>query len=213
MPLINRVCIDEIKYLPFRDKPQNNFNMKKWLIGSIVGAILLFAWQFISWAAAGLHDKEFKYTAAQDQLMSTLSSTLKEDGQYMLPQAAPGSTQEQKQKLMEETNGKPYALIIYKSAYKSDMVMPIVKSFLVSLAMVILLIFLLGRASYLSFGSIWIGTLAVGFIAWLWYPYTMRIWFQTPNEVVTGALMDWFVAYSLVGIWLGFWLPRTSSKR
>ena len=187
--------------------------MKKWLIGSIVGAILLFVWQFLSWAAVGLHDKEYKYTAGQDQLLSALSSTLKEDGQYMLPQAAPASTQEQKQKLMEETNGKPYAMIVYKSAYKADMYTPMIKSFFVDLVLVLLLIFVLGRSTSLSFGSIWISSLAIGLIAWLWYPYTMHVWFQTPTEVVTGALMDWLVAYSIVGIWLGFWLPRTTLKR
>ena|ERR1700730_18070590 len=187
--------------------------MKKWLIGSIVGAILLFAWQFVSWEAAGLHAKEFKMVAGQDQLMSCLSSNLKEDGQYMLPQAAAGATQEEKQKAMEQMNGKPYALIIYKAAYRTDMYMPMIRSIFVDLVLVLLLIFVLGRMNNPGFGSTWMGSLAVGFIAWLWYPYTQNIWFQTPIEVVTGALMDWFIAYSLVGLWLGFWLPRTSSKR
>jgi hypothetical protein len=207
-------CIAQIKHLPFCYKhPQNNFNMKKWLVGSIVGAILLFAWQFVSWSAAGLHDKEFKYVSSQDQLMSSISSTLKEDGQYMLPQASPGSTTEEKQKLMEQMSGKPYALIIYKSAYKADMITPMVRGFFVDLLIILLLIFLLGRQTSLSLGGIWMGGLAIGFIAWLWYPYTQNIWFQTPIEIVTGALMDWFIAYSIVGLWLGFWLPRTTVVR
>ena len=187
--------------------------MKKWLLGSIVGAILLFGWQFISWSVAGLHDKEFKYVPGQDQLMNTLSSTLKEDGQYMLPQAAPGATNEEKMKIMEQMGGKPYAMINYKSAYKADMITPMIRGFFVDLLVVLLLIFLLGRSTILSFGSIWMGSLAIGFVAWLWYPYTQNIWFQTPLEVVTGALMDWFIAFSLVGLWLGFWIPRSSPVR
>ncbi|HYJ37011.1 MAG TPA: hypothetical protein VEV87_00280 [Chitinophagaceae bacterium] len=187
--------------------------MKKWLVGSIVGAILLFLWQFISWSLAGLHDKEFKYVEAQDQLMSTLSSTLKEDGQYMLPQAAPGASNEEKQKLMEQMAGKPYAMINYKAAYKGDMITPMIRSFFVDLVIILLLIFVVGRTTTLSFGSVWMGSLAVGFVGWLWYPYTQNIWFQTPIEVVTGALMDWFIAFSIVGLWLGFWLPRTNAAR
>src|SRR5256885_15260227 len=119
------LCNAQIKYLSFYLKSQNNFNMKKWVIGSIVGAILLFAWQFVSWSAAGLHEKEFKYTSSQDQLMNTLSASIKEDGQYLLPQAAPGATMQEKQKQMEQLNGKPYAMIVYKSSYNTDMITPI----------------------------------------------------------------------------------------
>ena len=184
--------------------------MKKWLVGSIVGAILLFAWQFISWSAAGLHDKEFKYVSNQDQLMNSLTSSLKEDGQYMLPQAPPGASNEEKMKVMEQMGGKPYAIINYKSAYKADMITPMIRSIFVDLVIVLLLIFVLGRMTTLTFGSVWMGSLAVGFVGWLWYPYTQNIWFQTPLEVVTGALMDWFIAFSLLGLWLGFWLPRNA---
>jgi len=182
--------------------------MKKWLVGSIVGAILLFAWQYISWAASGLHDKEFKHVSNQDQLMSSLTSSLKEDGQYMLPQASPGASEDEKMKIMEQMNGKPFAMISYKSAYKSDMITPMIRSIFVDLIIVLLLIFLLGRMVTVTFGNVWMCSLAVGFVGWLWYPYTQNIWFQTPIEVVTGALMEWFLAYSIVGLWLGFWLPR-----
>ena len=187
--------------------------MKKWLVGSLVGGILLFAWQFLSWAAVGLHDKEYKYVSGQEQLISTLSSTLKEDGQYMLPQSTPGSSHEDAQKAMEQMNGKPFALVMYKSSYKADMYMPMIRSFFVDVVIVLLLIFVLGRTMNQTLGNIWMGSLAIGLIGWLWHPYTMNIWFQTPIEVVTGALMDWFVAYSLLGLWLGFWLPRTYRPR
>ena len=187
--------------------------MKKWLVGSLVGAILLFAWQFIAWAGAELHSKEFKYAPAQHQIMSLLASNLKEDGQYSLPQAAPGSSSAEREKQMEQLNGKPVATIIYKASYNTDMVTPIIRSFAVDLVMLILIIFLLGRTTTLTFGNAWMCTLAIGFVAWLWYPYTQHVWFQTPIEIVTGALMDWFVGYSLVGVWLGFWLPRTNKIR
>jgi len=187
--------------------------MKKWLVGSIVGAILLFAWQFISWAAAGLHDKEFKHVTGQDQVMSTLASNLKEDGQYMLPTANPDASSEEKQKMMEQQAGKPYAIVMYKSSFKADMITPMIRSIAVDLILVLLMIFILSRSTNLTMGGIWMGSLAIGFIAWLWYPYTENIWFQTPIEKVTGALMDWFVAYSLVGLWLGFWLPRSNRVR
>ncbi len=182
--------------------------MKKWLIGSVVGAILLFLWQFLSWAALGLHDKEFKYTPEQAQLLTSLTATLKEDGQYMLPTVAPGASSEEMERVMKESAGKPYALIVYKNAHEVEMMMPMIRAFLVDLVIALLLIHILSKRNNLTMGTVWMGSLAVGFVGWLWNPYMMHIWFQTPTEVITGALMDWFVAYSLVGIWLGFWLKR-----
>ena len=138
--------------------------MKKWLVGSLVGAILLFAWQTVAWTVADLHSKEYKYVSAQDQIMSTLSSIIKEDGQYVMPQAAPGSTSAEKQKHMEQINGKPVATVIYTSSYKTDMVTPIIRSFAVDLVILILIIFLLNRMPTLTLGSAWMCTLTIGFV-------------------------------------------------
>ena len=182
--------------------------MKKWLLGSVIGAILLFAWQFLSWAALGLHDKEFKYSANQDQILSAISSALKEDGQYMLPTVAPNATAAEKEKLMTDMQGKPYVMLNYRSSYKFDMVMPMIRAFLVDLVIVLLAIYVLSGRVNLTTGTAWMVSLAIGFIAWLWYPYTQHIWFQSAIEVITGALMDWFVVFSLLGLWLGFWLRR-----
>lgn len=184
--------------------------MKKWLIGSLVGAILLFVWQFISWGAANLHDEEMKHHPQQEQLINALSGIIKEDGQYMVPRAAPGASREEMEKSMQAMSGKPWAMITYHSSFEVNMVMPMIRSFCVDLLIVLLLIMVLGKRSDLSMGSTYMATLAVGLIAWLWHPYTMNIWFQTPRVVLTGALLDWIVAYSLVGLWLGYWLKKVS---
>ena len=182
--------------------------MKKWLIGSLVGAILLFVWQFISWPLMGLHDAEYKYHPQQDQIISALSNVIKEDGQYMIPRAAPGASREENEAFMLSQQGKPWAVINYIGSAKDRMVMSMIRGVLVDLAIVALLIYVLGRRSNLSLGSVYMGSLAIGFIAYLWHPYTEHIWFQTPVAVITGALMEWIVAYSIVGLWLGFWLKR-----
>lgn len=182
--------------------------MKKWLIGSLVGAILLFVWQFISWPLLGLHDAEYKYHPQQDQIISSLSAIIKEDGQYMVPRVPPGASTEEHERLMKEQQGKPWAVVNYRGAYEDDMVVSMIRGFLVDLVLVLLMIYVLGRRSNLSPGGIYMGSLAIGFIAYLWHPYTEHIWFHTPTSVITGALMDWIVAYSIVGLWLGYWLRR-----
>jgi hypothetical protein len=71
--------------------------MKKWVIGSLVGAIIVFAWQAISWTFLGIHAGEEKYTPAQDQILSTLNAANLEDGMYMLPNAKPGASMDEHQ--------------------------------------------------------------------------------------------------------------------
>jgi hypothetical protein len=187
--------------------------MKKWLLGSIVGAVLLFIWQFISWGVTGMHDGEYKYLPQQEQVMNTLTSVIKEDGQYMVPRDAPGASKEEHEKAMQEMVGKPWAVIMYKTSYENKMVSSMIRGFLVDLVIVLLLIYVLRRRNDLSLGSTYMATLAIGFIAWLWHPYTEHIWFQTPVAIITGALLDWIVAYSIVGLWLGYWLKRDVTVR
>ncbi|HYF30819.1 MAG TPA: hypothetical protein VD993_06850 [Chitinophagaceae bacterium] len=186
--------------------------MKKWLVGSLVGAAFLFFWQFISWGVSGLHDGEYKHHPQQEQIISSLSGFIKEDGQYMIPREAPGATNAEREAAMQQMIGKPWAVVNYKASHEHNMTMSMIRGFLVDLVIVLLLISVLGKRTDLSMGSVWMGSLAIGFIGYLWNPYTQHIWFQTPDAVITGALIDWLVAYSILGLWLGFWLKRVSTN-
>ena len=58
--------------------------MKKLIIGAIVGGILLFIWQTLSFALLNLHGKAFQHTPKQEEIMTSLNSFFTEDGQYLL---------------------------------------------------------------------------------------------------------------------------------
>src|SRR6185369_13822703 len=100
--------------------------MKKWIIGSLVGAIIVFAWQFLSWTIMGIHSGEEKYTPAQDQVLSALSSANLEDGMYMLPNTQPGTTMQQQQEFMQQNEGKPWARIVYVRSLSTSMTTPMI---------------------------------------------------------------------------------------
>jgi len=182
--------------------------MKKWFIGSLVGAILAFAWQFLSWAVLETHAGEAKYTASQDSILNYLSSNLKEDGMYMLPTVPPGSSMSAGQELGEKMNSKPWAVITYKSAYNNDMAMPMIRGFLVDLFLVFTLIYILTRAGTPKAYRVLAGSVAVGLFTFLAEPYSMHNWFQTPTGAYTGHLIDAIVSWGIVGLWLGWWLNR-----
>ena len=50
--------------------------MKKLIIGGLVGGILLFLWQTLSWTVLDLHGKEYQQAPGQDTVLNSLNSQL-----------------------------------------------------------------------------------------------------------------------------------------
>lgn len=184
--------------------------MKKWIIGSLVGAIIVFAWQAASWTFLGIHNKSMKYTAAQDQIMNVLSTNLTEDGMYMMPSAP---TKKEQQDMMTSMSGKPWATVIYHKSMNTDMVMPMVRGFLVDFFLVISLIYLLTRGGGIPITRrAFSGAVTLGLFSFLWSDYMMHIWFELPWHMITADLIDSIVAWGLCGLWIGWWLNKLAKN-
>jgi hypothetical protein len=179
--------------------------MKKWIIGSLVGAIIVFAWQAASWLFLGIHDNSMKYTPAQNEILTSLSANLKEDGAYMLPNAGPGDDHD---KMVKEMEGKPWATVIYHPSFKSDMVRSMIRGFLVSFVLVLLLVVILTKGGLPNFFGFLTGSLAVGVFTFLWGPYSGHIWFELPWHMIRGDIIDAIAAWGLCGAWLGWWMNK-----
>ncbi|MFZ1453702.1 MAG: hypothetical protein WAT20_13435, partial [Ferruginibacter sp.] len=87
--------------------------MKKMIIGALVGGIILFIWQFLTWGMLNRHEAQQRYTPKQDSIMAYLNTQFSEDGAYMMPTFAPGTSNEEIEKQMKALEGKPYAQLIY----------------------------------------------------------------------------------------------------
>ncbi|MES1222688.1 MAG: hypothetical protein ABUT20_44750 [Bacteroidota bacterium] len=179
--------------------------MKKWIIGSFVGAIIVFAWQAASWMFLGIHDSQMKYTPAQTEIMTVLTSANLEEGLYMMPSAPTKKEQEDMVKGME---GKPWASVIYHKEFHMAMAMPMIRGFLVDIFLVISLIYLLTRGGTPIARRVFAGSVALGLSYFLWGPYMGHIWFELPWSMIKGDLIDSLAAWGLCGLWLGWWLNR-----
>ncbi len=178
--------------------------MKKQLIATLVGGLLLFVWQFLSWALLNVHGNEFTYTPNQDKIMEVLAQNL-DEGQYMMPMPAPNSTPEQQEAFMKSSAGKPWVTLAYHKSMSTEMGMNMFRAFVVDLLAVFLLVWLLGQRATLQMGSTVLSSLAVGGIGYLTIPYLNTIWFETSS---VAYLIDAFVQWGLVGVWLGWWLTK-----
>lgn len=176
----------------------------KQIIGIVVGALIIFIWQFLSWTALNVHGNETQYTANQDKILEVLGQNL-EEGNYFLPTYAPGTSQEEISKMSEAAIGKPWAQIKYRKAFEMNIGMNLFRCMAVDLFVMFLLVWILMKFANPSFMDIFLSTLFVGIIGYGTLPYTDSIWFDG-NTI--SYLIDCFVQWGLVGAWLGWWLNR-----
>lgn len=110
--------------------------MKKQLIGALAGGILLFTWQFLSWAVLQVHKSEFTHMPHQDRILEFLSQNLEEAGTYMLPVPPPGTPMDQEQTYLALYEGKPWAHITYHKSMSMAMGSGLARSFAANLVAV-----------------------------------------------------------------------------
>ena len=187
------------------DSPKNACFMRKQIIATVVGALILFIWQFLSWALVGVHQSEFRYTANQDPIMEALNQNLTEEGTYMIPGVPPGASSQDQSAMMEAAAGKPWATISYHKSMNTNMGLNMIRAFVIDLVSAWFLIWILMKFANLSVMTSVQASLFVGFIAYLTIPYLNSIWFEG-NSI--GYVIDAIVQWGLVGLWSGWWLTR-----
>lgn len=179
--------------------------MNKLIIGAIIGGLLIFVWQFLSWSILNIHAPQQRYTPKQDTILAFLNEQFSEDGFYYMPGLPEGASGEEYQKAMEINAGKPWAQIYYHKSWNANMNMNMLRGLIVNIVAVMLLIWILMKFKENNLTITLLSALSVGIISYLTTNYTTSIWFETPSMP---DLIDAIAAWGLCGIWLGWWLNR-----
>ena len=185
--------------------------MKKTLIATIVGTLIIFIYQSMSWMVLPIHKHSFKNTDKQDAILPVLSSNLTEDGLYYLPMLSPETSHEEQEKFMNERMGKPAATISYQAAMSYNMVNNICLGLLFSLIAVWIIVTILVKAEsvFNTFGSRMGVTVALAILT-VSRTYLMEWnWMNSPMQYISGQITDEIVSCLLLGFWLGWYLGRT----
>ncbi|GEO08614.1 hypothetical protein [Segetibacter aerophilus] len=186
--------------------------MKKAIIGAIVGAIILFGWQAVSHMFMHHQESAYRQVENQEKVIQALAGMFKEDGQYLVPRSNPKSSQEEMAKFDEGRQGKPFAIVTYHTADKSNMGMSAIRSFTTAFLSVLIFIWLLGKNRG-SFATIFLKTIGLAILIFIFVYYNSNIWLQTPWDVIRPELIDLLAAWGLTGIWLGWWLNKGRERR
>ncbi len=180
--------------------------MKKIFIGAIVGGIITFAWQTLSWTVLELHLGANQYTPKQDSILQYLGSQFQESGHYFMPTHPPGASAEEREKVATGAEGKPWAIVSYHTKWNGNMAGNILRGFLVNILMVALLIWILMKIPQASFSTIFLSALFVGLIGFMHFPYATYIWYESGD--IRADLMDAIVMWGACGLWLGWYLRK-----
>ncbi len=183
--------------------------MKKSVIGAIVGGLLIFIWQTLSWTMLDLHRPSQDYTAKQDTIMSVLNATLEKEGGYLLPSAPQGASFEEANKVGEQGMNKPWAFIQYHKSFNmsmNDMYINMFRGLVASMFMVWLLCWILAKWGKTSFVNVFMACIFTGLIVFINEPYNQYIWYKIFD--VRAHLIDSLASWGLCGIWLGWWMKR-----
>ena len=171
---------------------------------ALLGGLILFFYQFLSFAGANFHGNAQAYTEKQDTIMAFLKTMNLENKQYILPRPSENATPEDQQKYAVESQGKPWAMVNYHKTQNTGMIMPMVRGLLVDILAIFLVFGLLDKIADINTMKAIIYLCTVGFFAFLVVPYTNYIWYQTPD--IWAHLLDAFVPYASIGaLYTRFW--------
>lgn len=180
--------------------------MKKTIIAALVGGIIMFLWQFLSWNISGLHEAAQQHTPQQEKIMTHLNSLQLKEGGYIIPMPPPNASMDEWTKTMEAAEGKPWARVEYHAALTENMAMNMTRGLITNVLTILLLCWMLMRFNHRSFATILTASLCTGLIVFLNVPYTNYIWYHSFD--IWGHLADAVISWGLVGLWLGWYLKK-----
>ena len=177
--------------------------MKNFILFSLLGGVILFGWQFLAWAMPNFHKSAVMYTPLQDQLLAAMQESGLEEGMYMLGQPDPALMQEDMAKYeasAAQYEGKPWAIVNFRARNTSEMGTNMLRGLVVCILIAAMLFWMMQQLKAPSLKNRLLLSLGIGFIGFLFVPYTNFIWFKEPD--IYAYLLDGIAPWLLLG-WLG----------
>ena len=178
----------------------------KIFVGSLVGGIIFFFWQFLSWNVIDLHRPALQYTPRQDSIIAYLSTQFDSSSGYFMPTTPDGASSDDMKKLEEKSIGKPWVQIAYHKSLDIHMGSNMIRAFVTDFLMVLIFCWIISGFTANSFGKTFLAAIFTSLIVFMGGNYIVHIWFQTFD--IMAYLTDYLISWGLTGIWLGWWLNR-----
>ncbi len=172
--------------------------MKKMLLFSLIGAVVIFAWQFLSHAMPNFHSAASKYTPHQGEILQKLQELNLEEGMYLLGQPDPSKSKAEQEAEMKLSENKPWAVLNYQAGNSWEMTFRMIRGFITDFFIAMILFWLFLQQKDPSLKNRVFVSIAVGFICFLFVPYTGYIWYREPD--IWAYMLDAVVPWAILGL-------------
>ena len=183
--------------------------MRRLLLSSLAGGLILFFWQFLSFAGLNLHGAAQEYTPLDQEILAHLAKLDLDEGMYALGSPSPEERADPDglgAEYMARMEGQPHAVLNYRHAWSGNMLPNLLRSLMMNVLTALLLVWLLGQISDPTLGKRIGIAVAVGFIGFMFYPYSNFIWYKNPD--IWAHLADSVVPFALIGLLSSRFLDR-----
>ena len=176
--------------------------MKNPIVYTLVGGLVLFVWQFLSFAAINLHGEAQTYTEKDQQILEFLDSIDLEPGMYALgaPSDAERTDPALQEAYLERMEGQSWAQLNYQAAWSNDMTGNLLRSLVMNLLTAFLLFWMMKNLADPTLARRVMLAVFVGWAGFMFFPYSNFIWYKKPD--IWAHLIDGTVPFALLG-WLG----------
>jgi len=171
--------------------------MKRRILFSLIGMVIIFGWQFLSYAMPAFHYKAQTFTPAQADILDKLKEIGLNDGMYLLGQPDPSLSRAEQEAMMSSLDGQPWAVLNYHQRNSYDMLMPMLTNLLLSLVISFVLFWLYLQQKNPTLLNRLLISLAVGMIGFLFVPLTRYIWYWEPD--IWAHLLDATIPWLILG--------------
>ncbi len=180
-------------------------------IAALLGAIVIFLWQFTSHMLLPIGEMGFRAPQNESAVLQAVGSGLPGTGMYLLPYLAPQKKSDAAavQDWSQRAQKNPFLFVVVAPANPSvtNMAPQLTRQFVTNFLGALLIASVLAATAW-SFGMRVLGALAFGIFGWLLDIVPMWTWYQFPPDFIIGNLLDQGIGWLLAGIAMAWWLGR-----
>ena len=177
----------------------------KIIVSALVGGILIFVWQSLSWAALDLHgDAMASSPEGQVEILDKMAVHL-DDQLYYLSHADPDADYET---FNEQAKGKPVAMVRFMPSYENNMTPLMVRGLVYAILVALVVSLILARSRANGFLGRWLTVMGFALVLILLDTLGDMNWWYDPMSWVRPEIIDYLAMFGLSGLFMAWWMGR-----
>jgi hypothetical protein len=180
---------------------------------ALLGAIVVFFWQFLAHMVLPIGQMGFRQPANEDVVLQAVTTGLPQPGIYYLPTIDPNKMNDEAtvKAWAAKSQKNPFVWAVVNTSPTGDpmsMAPQLTKQFITNLLAALLATFVLAATAW-TFGARVIGATAFGLFGWLMNIVPQWNWYRFPSDFLVGNLLEQGIGWLLGGIAIAWWLGRS----